>query len=248
MTISAETKPLRRIPVRPYGEDGYDNDGYIMSDGKPMAESFEHQEAMVYAIFALRTHFQDRPDVYVMGNDFVHYKEGDRNRYLSPDCYVVFGVEPKPSRSNFKVWEEGKSPSVVFEMTSIGTRREDETTKYEIYKNSLKSLEYFRFDPQGEYLNPKLRGDVLTESGYQPLIPDTDGRLYSKTLGLKIGYVDMELRFYNPDTGVALLSPRETTLALEATERLLRVERELRLQLEQEMERLRAEIAALKQS
>ena len=249
MTILTKAKPLRKAALRSPlpTKDQSDDDGYMMSDGEPMAESHEHQEAMNYAIFALRTRFQLQPDVYIMGNDFLHYKEGDRTAYISPDCYVVFGMTPKPPRQNFKIWEEGISPAVVFEMTSKETWRVDEGKKYLTYRDILKVSEYYRFDPKGEYLTPKLRGDFLINEEYQSVPLDANGRIFSPALGLEIGFIGTELRFYDPHTGVALLSPRETTLALEATERQLEIERKLRFQSEQEIERLRAEIAALKQ-
>ncbi len=77
---------------------------------------------------------------------------------------------------------------------------------------------------------------------------DANGQIYNEALGLNIGFVENELRFYKPDTGTALLSPLETTLALEAAERRLETECELRLQSKREMERLRAELAALRQT
>ena len=39
-----------------------------------------------------------RPDVYVSGNNFVYYEEGDPKKRVSPDCYVVFGVPQTHAR------------------------------------------------------------------------------------------------------------------------------------------------------
>src|SRR5262250_931735 len=108
---------------------GYDDEGYLVSDGLPMAEHDIHRELMLYSINALDLFF-DQPDIYVSGNNFIHYREGDRTRYVSPDCYVVFGVE-KRLRDNFKIWQEGgHRPAVVFEFTSRKTRKEDEEVKF----------------------------------------------------------------------------------------------------------------------
>ncbi|HLK56469.1 MAG TPA: hypothetical protein VKU00_07890, partial [Chthonomonadaceae bacterium] len=64
---------------------------YPTSDGKPMAETDLHREQMFTCIHCLQDWFADRPDVYVGGNNFVYFVEGDPRQVVSPDCYVVFG-------------------------------------------------------------------------------------------------------------------------------------------------------------
>ena len=210
---------------------------------------------MIYAIFALKTHFQDRPDVYAGGNNFVHYREGDRKSYLSPDTYVVFGVKSKRPRDNFKIWEEEASPSVVFEFTSKKTKDADLSSKLKTYEQTMRVREYFMFDPKGEYLSPRLRGMRLELGHYHELELDSKNRLYSAELDLFLGYEGEEFRFYHPVTGVALLSPKETTEALkvereraERAERFFTTERERAERAEAEMAELRAQLAALQQN
>ncbi len=209
MTITSAQAPVAPQVIRFTPEEGGDEEGYLVSDGKPMAESHEHLEAMIYAQFALRTRFRQRSDVYISGNDFVHYVKGDRTRYISPDCYVVFGVESSRSRKNFKIWLEGASPAVVFEMTSPGTRREDDVQKFRLYEQVLQVAEYYRFDPFARPFDPSLRGDFLENERYRSVEPDAKGRIYSPKLDLQIGFIDEKLRFYDPNTGKALLSPEE---------------------------------------
>ena len=222
----------------------------------PMAETDKHQDAMFYAIFALKMHFQSRPDVYVSGNNFVHFVEGDRNRHLSPDCYVVFGARSKGPRDNFKTWEEGASPAVVFEFTSEKTRREDIGSKRKDYEQFLKTPEYYLFDPKGEYLKPRLQGLILEDGTFRNQPLDQNNRLYSAVLDLYLGYEGEQFRFYDPKTGVALLSPDEEHDRAERAEQQLRLEREraeeaLRTErnraelAETELAKLRAEIEAL---
>src|SRR5579862_4552229 len=91
---------------------------YPVSDGKPMAETDKHRELMVYFIAALMHFLLNRKKAYVSGNNFLFYEEGNSKARLSPDCYVVLGVEQR-LRDSFKVWEEdGRLPAVVFEFTS----------------------------------------------------------------------------------------------------------------------------------
>lgn len=180
-----------------------------MSDGKLRAESVEHRQAMTYAIFALQIHFRNHADVLVSGNDFVHFIEGDRRRYLSPDCYVVFGVYPNKSRDNFKTWEERASPAVVFEFTSKETKRENIGSKRRDYEQFLKTPEYYLFDPKGEDLKPRLQ--VLEDGTFRDLALDQNNRLYSPALDLYLGYEGEQFRFYDPKTGIAL-SPRKKSM------------------------------------
>ena len=65
--------------------------------------------------------------VYVSGNLLVYYVPGDRLRHLSPDVFVAKGV-PKRERLNYLMWEEGKGPDVVIELTSSSMRTRMWTT------------------------------------------------------------------------------------------------------------------------
>jgi hypothetical protein len=55
---------------------------YPHSDGKPMAETPQRLEAMIYLITALQTHFAPRQDVYVSGNQFLYWIEGSASRRM----------------------------------------------------------------------------------------------------------------------------------------------------------------------
>ena len=122
---------------------------YIESDGKPMGETQAHIENMLYLLEPLKKWFAAEPMVYVGGNMFVHFERGNRKRHVSPDVFVVKGVpkEVRPKRRNFRIWEEGKVPDLVVELTSETTREKDETTKRTIYQDILRVAEYFLFDP-----------------------------------------------------------------------------------------------------
>lgn len=131
---------------------------YPSSDGSPMAETDDHRENMVALIETLKIHFtQADPPVYVSGNLFVYYEPGNRLRHLSPDVFVVRGV-PNHNRDYYLIWEEGRGPEVVIELTSRSTKGEDVDDKFWLYRDVLKVPEYFLFDPHQEYLNPPLQG------------------------------------------------------------------------------------------
>ncbi len=102
---------------------------YPDEDGKPMAESDPARDYLIYAVETLDIHFQKRQDIYVSGNLFIYYEEGKPDCVVSPDAFVVFGVEKRKRRS-YKTWEEGeKKPSFVLEITSKSTRSQDQGAK-----------------------------------------------------------------------------------------------------------------------
>jgi Uma2 family endonuclease len=200
---------------------------YPTSDGKPMAETDWHRDLMMVLIQTLSAYYAAEPMVYVSGNLLVFYKPGNRRRHLSPDVFVVKGVG-KHQRPNYLIWEEGKGPEVVIELTSQSTREEDVEDKYELYQDTLCVPEYFLFDPLGDYLQPALQGHRLRRGRYEPILP-VKGRLPSKVLGLHLEGHGRELRLYDPTTKQWLPTPQEALSKAEAeVERLRRELTELR--------------------
>ncbi len=207
---------------------------YPESDGEPMAETDVHRKQMIYLIEALEDRYRDDPQVYVAGNLFIYYVEGDPFQFIAPDVFVVFGV-PKRDRRVYKLWEEGRAPDIVIELTSLTTVQQDRGPKKGTYE-MLGVREYFIFDPLGEYLDPPLVRYRLEDEVYWPKAGE---RLDSAILDLELRVEQGLLRLYDPKTGEKLLTP------LEAQEKA-RQEAERRRQAEAEVERLRAEMARLR--
>ena len=193
---------------------------YPSCDGKPLAENDAQLAAILYGISVLRTHFAERPDVYVSGDLLVYYEEGDPRASVAPDVFVVFGVEDR-ERMNYKVWEEGKGPDFVLEVASRSTWREDVGRKREVYAG-LGVKEYWLYDPLGEHLKPALQGYRLAGGRYerQSLPESVDGKLVlrSGTLGLDLWAKGGKMRFRDPETGLDLLGHREEHIARRAAE------------------------------
>jgi Uma2 family endonuclease len=214
---------------------------YPETDGKPMGETDVHIRQITDLRHALQSYFHDDPQVYVSGNILLYYVEGDPTKVVSPDVFVVKGVPPGDRRI-YKLWEEGKAPDVVFEITSKSTRLEDQGTKRALY-TELGVAEYFLFDPLGEYLKPRLRGYRLAGDEYVPLMPQSgpgnELRLLSQVLGLELRTQRNELRLYDVAAARLLLTPLEEALARqEAEARAAAAEAEL-ARLRAEIERLR---------
>ena len=62
---------------------------YRSSDGQPMAETDHQRTPLTYAVEALRYHYRDRTDVYVSGNLFIYYREGDPQAVVAPDVIAA---------------------------------------------------------------------------------------------------------------------------------------------------------------
>jgi Uma2 family endonuclease len=130
---------------------------------------------MVYLIEALKAYYRERDDVYVAGNLLLYYEEGDVQSRVAPDVMVVFGVVPRQRRT-YRLWAEGPSPAVVFEVTSGSTRSDDLWQKRGLYE-FLGVKEYFLYDPVHEYLEPPLQGYRLVDGHFQALAAEELGRL-----------------------------------------------------------------------
>jgi Uma2 family endonuclease len=208
---------------------------YPTSDGKPMAETELHWQVMVDAVETLRDHFAADPMVHVGGNLLLFYEEGNRRKHISPDVFLVRGIAKFPLRDYYLLWEEGKPPDVIVEITSKTTKREDQTKKRVLYRDVLKIPEYFQFDPTEDYLKPSLQGVRRIGDEYAPIEP-VAGRLPSAILGLHLERSGWELRLYDPRQG-QWLPTRHERLAAEAA---------ARLQAEAENEQLRREIELLR--
>lgn len=222
------TKRLRwpQIPERVKSNEIH----YPETDGKPMAESDLHRDMMLYLIRLLQRFFAGQM-VYVSGNLLVYYEQGNRYRSVAPDCFVVRGIDPH-LRKTYKIWEEGKAPEVVFEVTSHSTQNEDLGQKMGIYAQ-MGVQEYYLYDPTADYLQPSLRAFVLQGGGYVPMTPVRDEvdlgdlavmpdpteppEFISPLLGLRITLDEgNQLHFYDLRDGKRLLSDEEARYAAEA--------------------------------
>jgi len=177
----------------------------------------------------------------VHANMFMYYVKGDPKRNVCPDVFVARDVDNDFKRRSYKVWKEGKGPDVVFEVTSRKTRKQDLMKKFEIYRDVLRVGEYFLFDPFEEYLDPSLQGYRLVADRYEP-IPMIKGGMPSEVLGLELQRDDVELKFYNPETGKLLPSVHELAREFD----LVRCEAEA-ARLKEEVARREAEAARLKE-
>jgi len=194
---------------------------YPESDGQPMAETQLHQDWMVRLIDILRVRYAQE-QVYVAGNMFLYYVEGEVGACVAPDVFVVKGIAPI-SRRIYQLWNEGHPPNVVFETTSAATRTVDLTVKSKIYA-SIGVAEYFLYDPTADYLEPPLQGHRLTAQGYVRLEPNMDGQLESEQLDVFLERQGLDLVLRDRKTGRVLetraeIAQREAATIREVADR-----------------------------
>lgn len=209
---------------------------YPSADGLPMAESDFQRKPLIYAVDVLGIYFEDRTDIYVSGNLFIYYEEGNPEAVVAPDVFVVMG-SPKRDRSSYMLWQEPKAPDFVLEITSRRTRSADQGPKRGIYA-FLGVQEYWQYDPTGDYLEPALQGLRLIDHNYHPLpptyLPHETLSLHSEVLGLDLRLEHGRLAFYDLATGRKLLSHQETEQARREAEQAQR----------EAEERMRQEVSA----
>jgi Uma2 family endonuclease len=178
------------------GPDSLTEIYYPESDGKPVGETEFHVMALLGLLQTLRNHFRHDDSVYVGGNMLFYYVEGRPSEFKVPDVFVVKGIA-KHMRRIYKLWEEQVVPSVIFEITSRATRREDFGAKRALYAR-LGVQEYYLFDPMAEYLRPPIQGFTLMAGRYHPLTPRENGSLWSQELGLELTSEGATLRLFDP--------------------------------------------------
>ena len=190
---------------------------YPESDGLPMAENDFQLRTMTYAIEALDNHFRTRSDVYVSGDLFLYHEENNNRARIAPDVFVVFGV-PDHRRRTYLLWQEGKAPDFVMEVSSPSTWRADLGSKRDTYAK-IGVPEYWLYDPTGDYLAPRLQGFRLVDGQYAPIPVRGDGALTgrSEVLALELRlYPDDRFRFHDPVTGQDLPSLEEAARGRDA--------------------------------
>ncbi len=198
-----------------------------------VTESDWHLSAIHYLLAALRGHFGRRSDGWVFSNMFVYDQCGNTRRNVSPDVFVVFG-STRASRRVYRTWCDGGPPAAVFEVTSLTTRKADQTTKRTRYAE-MGVQEYFLFDPLGEYLPGQLR--VYRREGGELVPVVVQGRYRSELLGVDLVVEREILRVIDLETGQPYLTSEEERMGREEERKRADAERK-----RADVERKRADV------
>jgi len=217
---------------------------YPSADGEPVAETYDHLYALLTTLEVLKQYLAGR-QATVLGNQYLYYAQGFPKLRVAPDVMVIFDVAPG-GRDNYKIWQEGQVPRVIFEMTSGGTKEQDQVFKKTLYEQ-LGVKEYWLFDPKGEWVKEQLRGYRLRREAYEPI---QDNR--SEPLELRLQVEGKLINFTREDTGEKLLIPdelaetlRQEVLARQQAEEQAQQERQRAEQAESQVEQLKARLRSL---
>jgi len=216
---------------------------YPTSDGQPMAETTLHRKVMTDLIAALELRYEDDPGMWAGGNLLLYYEKGNARASVAPD--VLLAPVPKDDRPIYKLWEEGRPPCLVVEVTSSSTRDEDLNRKKHLYER-LGVQEYFLFDPYGDYLSPRLQGHRLEGGRYTRIPLETDGSLLSRVSGLLFRPEGQNVRLIDAGTGERLLRIEEEAAGRRVAEQQARLEAAARQAAEERANALEEEIARLR--
>ena len=242
-------KQRKYMPVFPkaIGTPTISIDGYPCEDDEPMAATGFHGEQIASFFEQLSRYFEINAHIHIGIDNFIYYREGDITKFVSPDVYVVLGVNKIPQRRSFYTWAEGAVPAAVFEFLSASTAAQDRHEKVGVYLRDMGVREYFIHQPELAK-PPEFRGWRRGPLGaIVEIAPDAQGGLFSETLNLWFRWQERVdnvrlLRPYLPDGTPIPTAREEHHLRVEAETRAA-AEAERRQAAEAELERLRAQLA-----
>ncbi|NJK59280.1 MAG: Uma2 family endonuclease [Oscillatoriales cyanobacterium SM2_1_8] len=219
---------------------------YPTGDDEPLAETTLHADVILATVTTLRNYLRETASgrsPVVLCDQFVYYAKGFPALRVAPDIAVLFGV-PQIPYENYKIWETEVVPSAILEISSAATQDRDRREKKALYER-LGVLEYWLFDPKGEWIAAKLLGYRLQPTADAVYEPIPDGR--SEALGLQLVVEGPSLGLYRLDTGEKLLDPTAMHEALKQEKVRAEQERERADRERERADRLAQELAALRQ-
>ncbi len=229
---------------------------YPDCDGQPLAVNDTHYFAINSIRDPLPSRYQQRDDVYVVyvtGDLLLYYKEHDNTQSVAPDVMVVLGVANR-RRKTYLLWEEGKPPDVVVEVSSPGSFRQDRTEKRELY-GKLGVREYFLYVPDYDDMDGSGRMFAFRRWGKGLVEADPEREIggepeyASEVLGVGFRAEDYRGRLRDLKTGLDLPWPEESEEARKAEANARRIaeqereqERQARQLVEERLARLQARL------
>ncbi len=217
---------------------------------------------------ALRRHFGNPDSTIVLGEvPIARNVPRGRAGVRIPDLLIAFDVRRAHilAQQGYAIGEQGKPPDFVLEVASDTTAGNDENAKWRDYAN-FGVTEYWLFDPDwGQRYSVGLAGWTLVNGRYEPIaIHQYAPNMYygvSAVLGLQVCWEHGALRWYDPiaqrylDTFDSIADARDAAVAQQDAVAAQRdeaaaqrdAERDGRIAAEAEAQRLRDEIARLRE-
>ncbi len=165
-----------------------------VSDGVPWDNNNHPRQAEYYLAKPLRDWLAAQGlKAFVGVNSFVYYAL--KKHPKGPDFYVVNGGTME-DQGSWVAWSEGNLlPTLIVELLSPSTERDDRTTKRDFYRTVFKTADYFIYDTE----NQRFEGWQLHGDEYRPVTVLPGGRVRCQSLPLELGVHGKWLRWYTPD-------------------------------------------------
>jgi Uma2 family endonuclease len=139
----------------------------VIEDGLPllyedeeegdMGDASWHKDAVDIALYGVKAHLRDRPELQVFANLNLYYSTRDSDAYVSPDLMVVEPDAVDEDLPSYRIGENGPAPLVVAEVLSERTAQQgDLREKLRIYAG-LGIREYLLIDLTGRFLPERLQ-------------------------------------------------------------------------------------------
>ena len=214
----------------------------------PLADQF-HNDTVFRLFGALKAVTADRPDAYVT-SDMPHSWGVEGLGHHRPDVAVTFGVFDQTfNPPNFYCAVEGTRPTVIVEVVSPSTRKNDVLDEKKVGHYRMAGIEWYVIvDREEEDDEPRLVGRHLEGGAWVRMEPDAAGQLFlpppvNAYLRVRAG----EVECVDARTGLLVAIGDTTPVRLErdAAERRADAERQAREVAERQVAELLARLAAL---
>lgn len=201
-----------RIPLTPE-EARHPKEGYVMP------ERTEHDSICSDLCDMFRAKFADENDVAIFRNLVFIWSQAEVGDY-APDVAIVRNVQNREAnRTQFTVAEEGTSPSLVIEVVSRNSRKDDRVEKVRDY--ALVGVQEYvyidkltrRKETVWELVGYRFNNGVTT-----PMLPDEDGALYLESVNMRIGIENGHVWLEDSETGQDILTSLQVRQALRQEE------------------------------
>ncbi len=187
-------------PVFEYDENGRELYYYIPltpddfldpEEGDFFMQGTLHEDTVDDLKSIFRYHFRNRKDIKIYSDLKIIWDAGGKEN-PAPDVSIFQNVRnPEKHRRVFSVAEEGVSPFFILEVVSPRYRQEDVLRKPSIYRRA--GVEEYIIVDSGQKRNDSsevswtVQGYRLKGKKYDPIAPDRQRRIYSRTADLWIG-------------------------------------------------------------
>jgi len=178
-----------------------------------------HGRNTTYIDTIVGTHLTHEPNTFVFNDVRIDFNLLGVEP-VSPDVSVIFDVSQEKDWSTFVCQEEGVYPSVIFEVTSPGTRESDFGEKHDYYRQA--EVPYYVildiiYDKHKQASGYSLFAYELNGNQYVEIQPDHLDRYWLPPLGISVGLGEKGILCYDA-LGNLLMSHDELANALNESE------------------------------